>query len=280
MKRIALLVLILVFVAACQPAAQDEDALPTLAELPSETPTDEPTDTPEPTETPTDTDTPEPTDTPTETNTPAATSTATLRPTNTPTNTATVDPTVAAIGTATSVVEEAPSFATLTPAPDGENLTVRPTSTGTPEIVADVIITERQFQEEVDRLLFDNTSIELADINFVPGGVEVELRALGGEAFTVGTVLYEFRLEGDESAINNFLIIQPVDVDEFEMETLSDEEDVPQGFVDVAYGDMILAILEAFDFILNQRLGEGQHDLEFITVTDDVIAVTLFVPES
>lgn len=275
MRQVVLVVLIIFFVAACQPAAQDDDALPTLAELPTETPTDEPTDTPEPTETPTDTDTPEATETPTDTDTPQATSTMTLIPSNTPSNTPTVDPTKAAIGTATSFVEEAPSFATLTPAPAGAD--VRPTSTGTPEIVADVIITEFQFQEEVDRLLFDQSRIELADINFVPGGIEVEMRALGGEAITVGTVLYQFTLEGDERAINNFLIIQPVDVDEFEMASGEEPTDT---FIDIAYSDMVLVILESFDFILNQRLGEGQHDLEFITITDDIIAVTLFVPES
>lgn len=278
MKRLWMMLLVLLLVSACQPAAQNEDdGLPTLAALPTDTPTNTPTDTPEPTDTPVDTDTPTPTETATDTPTPEDTPTSTSTATQTPLPSATVNQTQAVIGTATASIEEAPVLQTLTPIPEGEEVAVRPTSTGTPEIVADVIITERQYQEEVDRLIESIDSIEEAEINFVADGIEVELRALGGEAFTVGTVRYNFSLQGDERAVNNFLIIQPDEIEDFEM--LSGEEP-SDTFIDVAYGDMFQVMFEAFDFILNQRLGEGQHDLEFLTITDEQMGIVLFVPES
>jgi hypothetical protein len=167
-------------------------------------------------------------------------------------------------------------FASLTPVPPGVTAVVRPTSTGTPVVMADVIITENQFQEEVDRLLPQFPDVQRADVTFVPQGIDVELTALAEGVFTTGTVRMTFDLVGGDEALNRFVQIGIVQPDEFVMSgegTLSDD------FIDVAYSQMFPLVGESFNFILNQRLGEGQHDLEFLRIVDDRMEIALLVPE-
>ncbi|NWG16187.1 MAG: hypothetical protein HXY41_06085 [Chloroflexi bacterium] len=254
MRFVPLALALLVMAAACAPAAQTtEPDLPTLAVLPSVTPTDTPaipTDTRAPTDTPFSTAVPTLTSTPRPTRTP--------RPTDAPP--ATVPPTLAAVGTATQAVLEAPRFSTFTPAPDG----LLPT--GTPKQLADVVITEAQFQEEVDRRVADLPSIDRAIVDFVPGGIQVELTALGGEALTTGIVLVTVELTGSFAtiAIGDIQVNAP---------------EPPQVYVQVVSSDFFAMMLDSLDSILKQRLGPNQQ-LRDIAVTDSVIEVTLLVPQS
>ncbi|MEO8610834.1 MAG: hypothetical protein ABI690_23255 [Chloroflexota bacterium] len=91
------MLLVVIFGAACQQPTQEVGALPTVYVLPSETPTNTPTLTPTPTATSTETSTPTATNTLTPTNTvtftPSATFTATVTATSTITPTFTVTPT-------------------------------------------------------------------------------------------------------------------------------------------------------------------------------------------
>jgi hypothetical protein len=260
MKRIVPALLLIVLVAACQPS-EPQGELPTLAVLPSESPTEAPTATetqtpsPSPTETTAGTDTPTPTNTPTETLIPSETP----RPTTTPIPT--TEPTTAAIATGTAAVLEAPRFSTLTPPPAGSG--VQPPST--PLVAADVIITEPQFQEEVNTRLPNIPAIESARINFVPDGISVDLTALGGEAFITGKVLVSVQLTGDFATIT----IGDIQVN---------APEPPQAYLDLVTGDFFLMMLNSLDSILKQRLGPDQN-LKSIVVTDTTIEVILIVPE-
>lgn len=110
-----LTLVLLIFLAACQPQAAEVSELPTLAVLPSFTPSNTftPTFTPTLTPTPTNTLTSTPTDTPTNTLTPTNTVTATV--TLTPTSTRTLTPTL----TNTPVATDTP---TLTPTPNAPQI--------------------------------------------------------------------------------------------------------------------------------------------------------------
>lgn len=282
------LLIMLVIVTACQPT--DDDPLPTIAQVPSATVTDTvepsetpivPTDTPTNTLTPTDTATATATVTPDISSTPSNTPTETLTPTNTftPTVTLTPSPDVNATRgverTATQRVVEAPVFSTFTPLPPGVAIVVRPTSTGTPQVVADVIITEAQLQEEVNRILSDNADISRVVVRYQQGGVDIELTARNdGGAFITGTFFIEFIV--DENSFNNFLVAQPSSPDTFRMNSGGS---APESFVDTAFADVTPAVFEAFDFILNQRLGQGQHNLEQIFFQGNLMGVSLLVPE-
>ncbi len=253
MRRFALALALLMLAAACAPAAQTaEPGLPTLAVLPSVTPTDTPA---VPTDTPPPTDTPFPTNTPTLTETPRPTRTP--RPTQPPPPT--IQPTLAAIGTATQAVLEAPRFSTFTPAPDGA------VPTGTPRQLADVMITEAQFQEEVDLRVAALASIDRAIVDFVPGGIQVELTALGGEALTTGIVLVTVQLTGTFATIS---------IGDIRMNA----PEPPEAYVQVVSGDFFVMMLDSLDSILKQRLGPDQQ-LRAIAVTDSAIEVTLLVPQ-
>jgi hypothetical protein len=278
MRRIALIIVIALVAAGCQPA--NDVVVPTLLVLPSVTPTLTATATASPTETEVATETPTNTPLPTETNTPTQTPTDTLTPSITPTPSRTPVPsatpnvTSAAMGTATAQVLEAPRFATFTALPPGVIVAVRPTSTGTPQVVADVIITQSQFQEEVDRILAGNPDVSQAQISIAPEGVIVNLTATGADAFATGRFLIRFDLS--TGGFNNVVIARPVAPDEFVMQ----DGNLPsEGFIGVAHGDVTEAVFEAFDYILNQRLGQGQHDLEFIILEDGRMLISLLVPE-
>lgn len=294
-KRFAIIILVLFAIAACQPTT--DEPVPTLAVLPSATLSLTPslTFTPAPTTDPVDitrtavaelnaTVEAQAQQTATERaiqqQTAAAASdtptpTHTLTPTETLTPTATPD-VLADFATSTAAVIEAPRLSTFTPIPLGVTARARPTSTGTPQLVADVVITEAQFQEEIDRLIADNDTIQDAVIDFMPGGVNVRLTALGGQAFTTGDVFITFDLVNTGS-LNNVLQIQPVPPAEFVM---SNNATPSETFITVAYQDMFPLVLEAFDFILNQRLGQGQHDLEFIIIDGRTMAISLLARAS
>lgn len=269
MRKLSLsLIIFMIILVACQPAEQDLGELPTQVVLPSATNTITPSDTPAPTNTPTITTTP------TITPSPTVSPTRTVQPSRTPSPrpSQTLDSTRVAIGTATAQVEEAPQFSTITPVPPGILGAVRPTSTGAPEVVADVVITERQFQEEIDRLIAENENLNRAEINFVPGAVQIELTALSDGAFATGTFDVIFRLTSN--SINNFVQIQTAGTFDMQGGLEPSEE-----FIQIASSDGTILVFDAFNFILNQRLGEGNHDLEFIEIGDDTMGISLFVPE-
>jgi hypothetical protein len=258
MKYAPLTLLLILLAAACQPAVPQGD-LPTLAVLPTDIPTEISTATPTLTHTPSPTDTPQPTDTPSDTATP----TETLFPSNTPIateqNTPTTEPTFASAASATAAILEAPRFSTLTPPPAGTPLP------STPQVAADVTITEAQFQEEVNAQIANIPAIESAKINFVTDGISVELTALGGEAYVTGRVLVEVLLTGDFATIH----ITDIEVN---------APEPPPAYLDLATGDFFLVIYNSLDSILKQRLGPDQK-LKSIAVNETVIEVTLLVPE-
>lgn len=268
---------------ACAAAPTEEPDLPTLAALPSATATNTPTETPTETVTPSETPTPSDTPTPAPTDTPSVTPTETNTPTPTRTSTPTpvtptrVNPTVAAAGTATAIRIERPVFTTLTPAPPESSGNPPAVATVRPVVVADVIITERQMQEEVNRLRVKYPNIQSAQVEFVDGeGIATVLNARAGTAFATGTVLMRFTLVGEAGSGTRFLQVTIASPDEFEMAGGGLPSD---DFVNVAYNDLFPLIGEAFGFILDERLGAGQHDLEFIEIQDGVMGVSLYVPE-
>lgn len=249
------LLFVFLLITACQPA-EPQGELPTLAILPSLTPTA----TTVITSTPPPTSTPLPTETPTITSTPTSTLIPTRTPSPTITPSITIEPTFAAQASATMAVQEIPRFSTFTPAPSGSQLP------GTPAMLADVVITEQQFQEEVNRRIASNPAIERALVNFVPDGIEVELTALGGEAFITGNVLLTIQLSGDLAtiAIGDIRVNAP---------------QPPEGYVQLVSGDFFLMMVDVLDSILKQRLGPEQK-LRYIAVTDSTIEVTLLVPQA
>lgn len=245
--------LITLILAACQPASVETPVLPTLAVLPSLTRSETPTGTP------TESETPGPTMTPTVTLTftPFPTFTATPRPSAT--LRATVEPTQAAIATGTAAAQEAPRFATVTP---GGN--VQPGST--PPMVATVIVTERQFQEELNLQLASYPSMQRARADFVPGGINVELTALGGQAFITGTVFVSIELTGSFATIS----IGEITVN---------APEPPEAYIETVTGDFFTLMVNVLDTILTQRVGD-ENDLENIVVTDTAIEITLLVPQA
>jgi hypothetical protein len=268
------MLVVAVLAAVCSPTREDE--VPTLAVLPSVTPTEVITDTAEPTETEEPTETPLPSNTPTFTYTPTKTSTPTetLTPSRTPVPSDTPNATRAVVGTATAERIEAPQFSTFTPIAPGLAALARPTSTGTPQVMADVVITESQFQEEVTRILENNPRVSQSELRITGEGVRVNLTALGSEAFVTGNFLIRFDLS--IGGFNNVLIARPVPPDEFIMQ---DGNPPSEEFITTAYSDVTEAVFEAFNDILNQRLGEGQHDLEYIVLESGRMGISLLVPD-
>jgi hypothetical protein len=251
------LILLLTALAACQPAALTP-ALPTLAVLPSLTPTTGPSDTPTLSPTPPPTDTPTLTLTPTDTATPTDTPPPTRTPRPTATPRATVEPTLAALGTATEAALRAPRFSTLTPAPGA------PTVTGTPLVAAAVVINQRQFQEQVNERVKAISSIQSALVDFVPGGIDVQLTALGGEAYITGKVSLAVQLTGDFATIT----IRDIQVN---------APEPPEAYVQVVNVDFFPMMFNVLDSIVKERLGP-QQKLKSIAVTDNTIELTLLVP--
>ncbi len=252
MKLIRIVILIALLTAACQPDATSQE-LPTLAVLPSLTPSSEP-----------DAPTAEPTIAP-PTNTvivPSATVTI-LRPTDvpqptvTPRRTATIDPTQAAAVALTAAVDQAPRIITLTPNPAGNE--------GPPQVLADVVITESQFQSQVNAAIADISSIEQAFVDFQPDGIYVDLTALGGQAYIAGRVQLDLELAGGFVAIT---------VGEIE----TNAAEVPEGYLLVVNGEFFAMMIDVLDTILNERVGE-ENDLENLILTDAALEVFLLIPE-
>jgi len=263
-----------VLISACQPTQPE---LPTMAALP----TDIPTDTPPPTDTPTDTATelPTSTDTPTVTFTPTREPSPTTRPTRTPFPTITPTPFVTEapnpntirILTATAAIVEAPTLATLTPIPAGAQVTARPTSTGTPLVTADVIITETQFQDQLELILIENESIDSLEVDFQPNTIKITMTASGGAAFSSGTILFGLQII-DAQEFNKALIMTIDDI------SMQGGGEIPEAFFEVATGDLYVSLYDSLDSILDKRLGRDDHDLENLTLTDSSMDVFLYVP--
>lgn len=254
MHKLTLFAVMILLIAACQPAATETPGeLPTLAQIPSQTPTE--------TLTPTITNTPAPTDPPTET--PTETLTETPAPTITPFPTDTPSPTADvtrfAVASATQRQREAPRFYTLTPARGG---VIAPTTT--PEVLADVTITEAQFQEEVDIAFADSTTITFASINFVTGGISTQLEASGGDASITGTVFISIQTD------NGLAQIQVTDVQ-------TNFPEPPEAYLDVVRDEFFPSMINVLTAILTQRVG-AINNLETLTVTEDAMLITLLVP--
>lgn len=266
MRRIFLLTTIaMVVLAACQAEPTEEPALPTLAVLPSETATL----TPSPSPTVTETNTPRPTDTSQPTRTPSPTATDTPTQTLIPEDTATPEPTLnqtaAVIGTSTAAVEEAPIFATFTPAESGGAIRL---ATGTPQMVADLIINERQLQEEIDRIVAGRDDIESAEVDFVEdSGIVFDVTARSGNGVLSSGLLFVI------VETNNGLA-------EIYGQPIAEEGEVlSQDFIAVITGPFLVEVaIEALDDILNQRLGET-HNLETIVMTEEQMLISLLVPQ-
>lgn len=258
-----LIALLLLTVTACQPAAEDPD-VPTLAVLPT---LDEGADTPAATDD--SAATAESTVAVTEVAA-AVTEAATVRalpptvtaaPTVTRTPTASPSPTFdftrEAARTLTAVVAETPRFATFTPNPDGSQA-----SAG--EQLADVVITEFQFQREIDLRSQDVDAIQSAVIDFIEDGIVVELTVQGEDALISGTV------ELAVATVANAAQISVSDV-------ITNALIVPDEFEEAIANDLFPMIAEVLDGLLTERLGED-NDLEAIVVTEDVMELVLVVP--
>jgi hypothetical protein len=256
LTRLFTALLLAALAAACQPAAEPPP-LPTLVTL--DDATAPPTPTPEsapasPTadanavEVTAETAVPE-TATPQASATliPSATFTPTTLPTETlpPVVTAPPSPTLPAV-----------RIVTLTPAP-GQAPT-------TPQALADLVITERQFQEEVDRRIASIDSIQDARIDFTPQGISAELTALGGTAFITGNVQVNIQVQG------GFAVITIGDIS-------VNAPEPPEAYVLIASREFFSLLIDVLDTTLNSRLG-SQFKLEDLTLTDDSILVRLLVP--
>jgi hypothetical protein len=254
---------LLILLAACQSAETETPVLPTQMVLPtlipSNTPTLPPSETPTPSLTPTPTNTP----TPTMTFTPSKTPTNTPVPSNTP------NPTSAAVLTSTAVIEQRPIIATLTPPPPGSVFV----PTTTPVVLADVRITEAQFQQQINDRIKDMSNVQSALVNFVaaqgdqPAGIKILLTAdAGNNVFATGTLFIPVPTSTDFIEFQGQLIVDP------NAPPPSDE------FIQFATGDFFVMVIQTLDGILKQRLGD-QQDLQMIRMTNDALEITLLVPE-
>lgn len=230
---------VIVVAAACQPVPEPTLELPTVAVLPSLTPSDEPTTTP------TITSTPRPSDTP------APTLTSTPLPTNTPRPTQTQRP----IDPSTIATHEPPRFYTLTPS--GNNQPA--------QLMADVVINESQFQDELDRQIAQISAIQTARVDFVPEGIQVELTALGGPAFITGRVMVDIQVAG------SFVTISIGDIQ-------VNAPEPPEAYVLVVSTEFFGAMIATLDSILTGRLGE-EHNLQGLVMTNTSMELYLLVPQ-
>jgi hypothetical protein len=195
------------------------------------------------------------------TSTPSATPTITRTPSPMPTQPSQPTTTPDTIASATAAAQEAPRFATITPAP--ANATVEPTTT--PVIVADVVITEAQFQEELDPRLAAYPNIQSATLNFTPDGVKVTLTASGGDALITGEITILFQ-------VDNGLVY--ISVGEVQLNAVQ----IPDAYT-TAINNLYQVVLDSMDAILRQRLGDAT-DLENVFFTDTTMNLTLLVPIS
>jgi hypothetical protein len=253
MKFFWTIVLAALLIAACQPDTSGlPQELPTLAVLASLTPTlDVDVPTAEPTAVP-DTNTPPPTETiPRPTDVP--------QPTNTPRPTATpIDPTQAAAVALTAAVDLAPRIITLTP---NANAVV-----GTAQVLADVIITESQFQQAMNAAIAEISNIQQAYVDFQPDGIYVDLTALGGQAYIAGRVQVLIQLSGGFATISIG-------------EVTTNALEPPEGYLVTVNGEFFGMMVSVLDEILNQRVGP-ENDLQDLILTDSTLEVLLLIPET
>ncbi len=268
MKLTIPLLTLILMLAACQPSTNPTEVLPTVAALPNSSTaevTAESTATEAKTAEVTSEVTAQQTAEVTEaalpgilpSDTPQPTSTATVTP-RPMTATPTVEPTQAAIGTATQAILERPSYATFTAAPAG---TLPPASNF--KQVADVTITEEQFQEEVNLKLLSTQTIQSAVVDFVPGAIKVQMTTSGATPIS-GTVTIPVTL------VNDLASITISDIQ-------TDQQPTPQSYIDVATGDLFVMMINMLDTIVKARIGP-QQKLKSIAVTDSAIEVMMLVP--
>lgn len=249
------LLLLVVTAAACQPPETATPVIPTAFVLPSETAT------PTASATPTETYTPSPTNTSTATPTPTDTATPSNTPTDTATPSITPNQTLAAAASSTARVEEAPVFSTLTPLPPGSS-----PPPGTPQMAADLVITERQFQEELDIALEQMPEVQNAVVDFTDGGILITLTArVGASASTTADLFIDVQVSQGIATLRGGLSVP------------DDAPEPPEDFILFATNDFFLRVIEVFDGILRQRVGDTQN-LEQMVVTDTRIEVMLLVP--
>lgn len=241
--------------AACQPTVSDPQQLPTLAVLASAVPS-------ETAAAPTQADTaapPEVTATPVPPTSVLTTGVETALPTEVPSAAPSETPTRVPV---TIEIREEVRLATLTPAPQGANVPVRQT----PVVLADVVITEQDFQRAVDRAVVDVSTIQFATVNFIPEGLDVELTALGGMAFVTGRVRVRIEVSGSFATIT---------IDDVTVNAAEPSE----AYLEVVNGDFFNLLIEVFNTLLTERVGEG-HDLENIVLNDEAMEIFLLVPAS
>ena len=253
-SRWILFLMTILVIAGCQQAS-DEAQVPTLAVLPSLTPSGDIAVSPTAEAVVTEV---------TATLVPSATimpATITAAPTDAPfplpqATSAAVVPTFPPAGAPGTV-----RLATLTPVPAGANAPVRTT----PQVLADLVISEREFQRELNRAVAPIDTIQLAEIDFVPEGLNVTLTALGGQAFVTGEVLIEIQISGTFATFT---------ISNIEVGGLEPSEE----FQEVVAVDFFPAVIETLDNLLTARLGPG-HDLENIMMADNEMRVFLLIPE-
>jgi hypothetical protein len=153
-----------------------------------------------------------------------------------------------------------PVFSTFTPLPPG---TLPPP--GTPQQIADVVITRQEFQAAIDAKIGDYSTLQQAHIAYAPNGIRVTLTALGGQAFITGEVFISIQVSNGVAAIS------PTEI------TVNAAEP-PDAYVEVVNGDFFLMMVDALDSMLKERLGPEQ-DLENIVISGDNMLITLLVPK-
>ncbi len=254
-NRLLAALLAAVLLAACQPQPEPPP-LPTLAVLDETAAQPTPTQESAPAaEAAAASDTPQAPPAPSDT--PTALASATLIPSAT----FTPPPPTAPPPTATLDLPPTPTLpavriSTVTPPPGG--------AVSTPLALADLVITERQFQNEIDRRVPSIDTIQRVRIDFTPQSINAELTALGGAAFVTGNVQLNIQIQG------GFAVITIGDI------TVNAPEPPPT-YIEVASREFFSLLIDALDTLLNSRLA-GEFDLQELTLTDDTIEVRLLIP--
>lgn len=254
MKRsvVILLALVSVFIAACQPAAIDEGELPTLAVLPTLIPTGEIT-------------------------LPLTEEAAPTEPTAPPTDIpARATPLTVASPTPEDLSTQAPAQPTqhrtqptLSPEEEPRIMTLPPGGAtrpnATPQVLADFVISEEQFQTELGRQLQNVNSVEGVTVDFVPEGMNLEVTAMGGQALVTGNVSVSVQLTGNFATITLGQIT-------------TNAPEPPEAFILTIGSDLFPALVATMDTIITSRVGPEQN-LYSINMTDSVMELMLLVPE-
>ncbi|NWF70434.1 MAG: hypothetical protein HXY40_15205 [Chloroflexi bacterium] len=259
MRHWWILLIVMFAAAACQPTPTP--VLPTLAQFAEATTSSAP-------DMPTDTVTSVPS---AETAASSATTTPTPLPNATLTRTPTVipqqpratlppsvTPTPNIAASTTARIEQAPRFSTLTPNP------IVPTTT--PQVAADVVITEAQFQQALNIRLADMPSIQSAIVDFTTESIVIGLTASGGDALISSNVVISVQVANGVA----FITISDIQLN---------APEPPPLYLQVITTDLYPAVIDTMDGILRERLG-GITNLENIVLTGSAMNITLLVPAS